>query len=457
MTGPRSLTGRVTLAAVAAVGGALLVAGIAVILVSSGADRRALDHELRRLAGRAEGPAGRIAPPPAFRGGYPGEEQDDDRGPLGPGDERFTRIVFPSGLVRAGGADVPEDFPLPGQLDEPVTVDSGGESWRTIVRELPDGARLQVAARLAPLEDRESRLRLVVLATLAGALLATALVTRALARLALAPLQRLRRTADEVGTTADLSRRVPAGEGPEEVDALATDMNAMLARLQQASDGRETALTAARRFAADAGHELRTPLTSLEANLATGATDAARRDASRLTALVEQLQALARGEAGPPASLEELDLGELADQVVISARTRHPRCSLRLEAPDAGPLVRGEAESLRMLLDNLVENAAVHGRPGGEIVVTAAARDGGGAELLVDDDGPGVPESERARVLERFARGEGAAGPGTGLGLSIAAAQAARHGGELRLEDGPLGGLRVRVRLPPPGSRHATR
>jgi signal transduction histidine kinase len=420
VSGPRSLTGRVTLAAVAAVGAALLVAGVAVILVSSGADRRAFDRELRQQVGRAFGPAGRIGPP-AF--GRPPEE--DDRGPLGPGDERFTRVVFASGLVRAGG-----------------------ESWRTIVQVLPAGARLQAAARLAPLEDRERRLRLVVLATLAGALLATALVTRALARLALAPLQRLRGTADEVGKTADLSRRVPAGGGPEEIDALAADMNAMLARLQQASDGREAALTAARRFAADAGHELRTPLTSLEANLATGATDAARRDASRLTALVGQLQALARGEAGPPASLEEVDLGELADQVVVAARARHPQCALRLEAPPTGPLVRGEGESLRMLLDNLVENAAVHGRSGGEIVVTAAAPEGGEAELLVDDDGPGIPQAERVRVLERFARGEGATGPGTGLGLSIATAQAARHGGSLELSDSPLGGLRVRVRLP---------
>jgi signal transduction histidine kinase len=113
-----------------------------------------------------------------------------------------------------------------------------------------------------------------------------------------------------------------------------------------------------------------------------------------------------------------------------------------------GPLVRGEAESLRMLLDNLVENAALHGRAGGTVVVTAMAPASGEAQLLVDDDGPGIPAAERERVLGRFARGDGATGPGTGLGLSIAAAQAARHGGSLALEDGPLHGLRVRVTLP---------
>ncbi len=133
---------------------------------------------------------------------------------------------------------------------------------------------------------------------------------------------------------------------------------------------------------------------------------------------------------------------------MLGARGRYPELLLRLEAPEQGPVVRGEAESLRMLLDNLVQNAALHGRPAGEVVVTAASLPGGGAELLVDDDGPGIARADRARVLERFARGADAHGPGTGLGLSIASAQAVRHGGALTLEDGPLGGLRVRVQLP---------
>ena len=118
-----------------------------------------------------------------------------------------------------------------------------------------------------------------MLAVLGAALIVTALVTRSLARLALAPLERLRSTAGEVAATADLDKRVPLGDGPEEVDALAGDLNAMLARLGDAAEGQRAALDSARRFAADAGHELRTPLTSLEANLAAGAVGAARGDA----------------------------------------------------------------------------------------------------------------------------------------------------------------------------------
>ncbi|MCX6371349.1 MAG: HAMP domain-containing protein, partial [Solirubrobacterales bacterium] len=117
------------------------------------------------------------------------------------------------------------------------------------------------------IQDSAKRLRIVVIAALLGALLATALITRSLAKLALGPLRRLATTADQVAATADLSVRVPVGEGPEEIDELAGDINAMLSRLQRSAGEREAALASARRFAADAGHELRNPLTSLRANL----------------------------------------------------------------------------------------------------------------------------------------------------------------------------------------------
>lgn len=479
---PRSLSGRVTLAAVAAVGGALATAGVGVVLAAGQADRSALDRELthltarldrpevRRLGpGHADGggsagghdegagdPAERLVagpdgqpvasgrPPLAGRGGPNGRAGGPP--PLDPGSDRFARVVFAAGTSVSQGTDVPSGFPLPDPGDTPRSVEAGGEDWRTITRRLPGGATLQVAARLEPLQDDARRLQLVVLAALGAALLVTALLTRTLTRIALAPLQRLRATAGDVAGTADLTKRVPVGDGPEEIDALAGDLNEMLARLGVAAGGQQRALESARRFAADAGHELRTPLTSLEANLATGAVDPARGDARRLTALVEQLQALARGEAGPPARPEQVDLSELADAAIVDLRRRHPAVAATLGAPEGGPVVSGEPESLRMLLDNLLENAARHGRPAGTITVTLSA-DGPVTELLVDDDGPGIPEAERARVLTRFARGSGARGEGTGLGLAIAAAQAARHGGELTLERSPQGGLRARVRI----------
>jgi signal transduction histidine kinase len=469
LKGPKSLTGRVTLAATAAVTGALAVAGIAVVIATGQSDRRDVDRQLRgfseqvvRRAGPVYGavpgpPGGPGDGPPGERGSGPrGERRGPDgpgsdrdrRGPLEPGTDSFARVLLAGGQAVSGGANVPAGFPVTpvGRIE---TVSAGGQEWRTLVRPLGPDSRVQVAVGLNSVQERASRLLILVLAAIIGALVATALVTRYLARLALAPLQRLRLAADEVAATADLSVRVPDGAGPEEVDDLAEDLNSMLSRLELSADEREQALESARRFAADAGHELRTPLTSLKANLATGATAAATADADRLASLVDQLQQLARGEAGPPRSIEPVDLGEVADASVVAAGRRHPKVSWKLEAPESGPLVAAETESLRMMIENLLENAALHGRPDGNVTVTVYGA-GEGARLTVDDDGAGIPEAERDRMLERFTRGDGARHPGTGLGLAIAAAQATRCGGSLELGESPAGGLRVKVGLPGP-------
>jgi signal transduction histidine kinase len=103
-----------------------------------------------------------------------------------------------------------------------------------------------------------------------------------------------------------------------------------------------------------------------------------------------------------------------------------------------------------MLLDNLIENAARHG---GRRVRVHVRDDAGFVFLLVDDDGPEIPEDERDRVFERFARGSGARnGTGSGLGLAIAAQQAELHGSRLKLGGSPLGGARFELRLSAPSS-----
>jgi len=109
--------------------------------------------------------------------------------------------------------------------------------------------------------------------------------------------------------------------------------------------------------------------------------------------------------------------------------------------------VHGWGDGLRRIVDNLLDNAALHGRPGG-LVQVSVGRENGHALLAVDDDGPGVPAAARPRLLEPFARGEATTSPGTGLGLAIVAQQVALHDGALDLQDSPLGGLGVRVRLP---------
>ncbi len=471
---PRTLTGRVAVAASVAVCLALIAAAVPILFASERADRRALDRDLRDSAlrlretaaaslgvgsrpglGTSELPESLRAPAVLLPGSRPTELSG---AALDPGEGRFARALRADGYGFLTGGEVPTGFPDDGRRGL-RTVEAAGERWRVETIALGDRARLEVAAPLRPIERRAARLRQLVGGTLLAALAAAGLLARWLARVALRPLADLRGTAAYVRDTGDLGARVSRDGAPEEVAALAGDLDAMLTRLERAGGEREAALHAARRFAADAGHELRAPLTSLRANLSlaadgravdgdrTSAVHAAAEDSDRMGRLVDGLQALARGEAGLAAS-HAVDLGELADQAVAAARTRHPHLEIELRVPEAGPCVDGDRDGLRRILDNLLENAAGHGRPEGRVVVQADAADGGAAVLTVDDDGPGIPAGERDRVLERFTRGSTPRAAGTGLGLAIVAAEAARHGGSIALEDAALGGLRVRIDLP---------
>jgi len=159
------------------------------------------------------------------------------------------------------------------------------------------------------------------------------------------------------------------------------------------------------------------------------------RDVARLAALLDALQALARGDAGAVAH-EPVDVGDVADAALADARRRHPHVDFAFG--DAQELtVTGDATGLRAIFDNLLENAARHGAHTVRIEL-------GAHHLAVDDDGPGIPEDQRERVFERFVRG---GAQGSGLGLAIVAQQAQLHGGETRIEASSLGGARVLVTM----------
>jgi two-component system sensor histidine kinase PrrB len=280
---------------------------------------------------------------------------------------------------------------------------------------------------MRPTRARIRRARRIVLLAVGGGIAGVGGLAWWLAGLALASVTELRAGAARVSGTRDLRERLPVvGNGPEEVRALAGSLNEMLARLESSSDRTEAALRAARTFTADAGHELRTPLTALRANVDTLARnpdlpddERARllvdieADQRRMAALLDGLQALARGDAGVPGTRAPVDLGDLAAHAVAAARRRHPEVRFELEA-SAGT-VDGVPDGLRMLLDNLIENAARHGRRDGTVRVAVD-----GTTIVVDDDGPG---------------------------LAIVAQQAALHGGRARAEEGPLGGARIVVEL----------
>ncbi|MGE5105273.1 MAG: ATP-binding protein, partial [Betaproteobacteria bacterium] len=237
----------------------------------------------------------------------------------------------------------------------------------------------------------------------------------------------------------DAMAPLPARGLPEELKPLGTSLNGLLARLSEA-------LTAQRRFTADAAHELRTPLAALklQLDLARRATQPAELAAAlddleagvaRTSHVVEQLMTLARVE--PEAMAQKraaCDLVALAKDAIVARAALAADKAIDLGLARATPaLVQGDPASLAILLSNLVDNALRYTPRGGRIDV-AVDRDAGGATLSVADTGPGIPVAERERVFDRFYRGEVNEESGSGLGLSIVKRIADAHGATIALE-----------------------
>jgi len=253
--------------------------------------------------------------------------------------------------------------------------------------------------------------------------------------------------------SADALEPLPESSLPQEVQPLIAALNDLLARL-----GRSLGLQ--RSFIADAAHELRTPLTavSLQLQVAERASTEAERAAAfsklkggieRATRLVEQLLTLARSE---PAAVEQpftmVSLTEVARQVVAERASIAEARRLDLGLSGNTPLqILGDAEALRVMLGNLVDNAINYTPPGGTVDVEPAV-DRGQACLIVTDTGPGIPAEERERVFDRFYRRAAAGESGSGLGLAIVRKIAQQHGARIELGAGGGGrGLKVTVRF----------
>jgi signal transduction histidine kinase len=333
-------------------------------------------------------------------------------------------------------------------------VDADNRRWR-VYSMAARGRIIQVAQ---PLELRRDLAAAAALRSLRPLLIFAplmALLIWLLVERALRPVQRL---ALEVKRRDAASLEpLPEQDLPSEVEPVAHAINALLGRLKLAFDSQ-------RAFVADAAHELRSPLTalSLQLQLLSRAGDAAGREAAaaqlrqgveRASRLIEQLLTAARTAPGEaPAPLAPLDLAEAARLALADAwpQAEARRIDIALDAP-APVMISADADSLRILMRNLLDNAIRYTPQGGQVAVSVGGR-GEEALLTVDDSGPGIPAEERDRAFQRFHRGQAQAGDstGSGLGLAIVANIAARHGALVALDDAPLGGLRVEVRFPLP-------
>jgi two-component system, OmpR family, sensor kinase len=319
-------------------------------------------------------------------------------------------------------------------------------------------------------------LLVIELAVTAGALVLSLLGGWWLVRLGLRPLEDVETTAESIAA-GNLDQRVPGADQPTEVGRLARSLNVMLERIQAAFAARvasEERLKESqqhlRQFVADASHELRTPIAAVSAYAELFERGAAQRsedlprvvtgirsETARMDRLVNDLLTLARLDEGLPMQHAPVELVSLASEAVRTAGAVGPEWPVRFSA--TRPVeVSGDKDRLRQVIDNLLANVRAHTPSGTPASVTVDADDAM-AEIVVADEGPGMPAEDARRVFERFYRSDPArarTSGGSGLGLSIVAAIVAAHAGTVSATSGPGQGMKVTVRLPLAGDPAAS-
>jgi two-component system, OmpR family, sensor kinase len=429
----RSLRGRVAMAtAVVAALVGLVAAGVAALLVGR-LEVAAQDQRLTDSASLMEREL-------ETTGGDPRPHVEAEAIEIAPVGLHIA--LFENGVRTAGTRDVP----LP---QEPgcSSRESGGARWRLCIAGTP--ARLIVVSTR---REGESFWPLV-LGVGAAALLAavvSALVSRALAGWALAPLTALGERIEKIADVSPADADLGASSGTAEVEALRETIRGLVGRLGKA-------IERSRGFAASAAHELRTPLATMMVELELAAEESpalsdslvrVRRTVGRLSVLVERLLMSATGTAN--ALVTETIAMEDVVREVVGARSEADRA--RVESVfDASGMVRGDEALLRIVVDNLVDNALKFSPSG--MVRVVVGEEGGRVSLTVRDEGPGIDPSEADHLLLAFTRGTRAGDAvveGHGLGLSIVAHAVRLHGGDVRFVTRDAGqvGAELRVTLP---------
>jgi two-component system sensor histidine kinase TctE len=382
-------------------------------------------------------------------------------------DRVYYRIAGSGGELLTGYADLPlpPDGRLP-EADDPIFYDAEylGEAVRIGALAHPiAGASAGASFAVQVAQTRGQRDLLVrELATATAVRLIVLVVLIAIAtwlgvRFGLEPLAHLQRV---VRDRSPQDLRPLDVDVPREVRDLVTAIDGLMARL-----GRT--LASMEQFISDAAHQLRTPLAALhtQVELALRESDpAALRQALqalqastwRTSRLAVQLLNLARSTGDVPGGGDQLiELNALAAEVTRDIAPTALARDIDIGFEDDGRRceVTGDLVLIQELVRNLVDNAVRYCPVGARVTVRISADvDAGRVRLEVEDDGPGIPPGERARVLERFYRGSGAEQQGSGLGLAIVREVAQRHGGSVVLDESDAGGLKVTVTLPAAGA-----
>ncbi|MEV4497485.1 ATP-binding protein [Micromonospora arborensis] len=377
-----------------------------------------------------------------------------------------VQVVDEQGRIRAASIDADRLVPMvrPERLDRDrrqrleVPAERVGLAGPVRVVAVPAGTAADpltvlVARSLADVRHSTHVVRTILLVAFPLLVAVLAAVAWRVVGATLRPVEALRRGAEEITGRAGPGQ-LPVPASGDEIHRLAVTLNGMLDRL-------ESGRVRQRAFVSDAAHELRSPLTNIRTELEVAQRLADRTDwtvvtanlladTDRLSRLVDDLLLLARLDEAPPArGTGPVELGALLAEVAA----RYPSPPVRVAVPP-GPLwTTGNADELRRVLANLVDNAVRHAY--GSVVLTAEAapRTVGPYHLVtVTDDGPGIPAADRDRVFDRFTRlddGRARDDGGAGLGLAIVRELVRRAGGSITLTDAEeQHGLRVCLLLP---------
>ncbi len=464
-----SVRSRTTGAAVAVLAIVLLVGAVAVVLslravltegVASSAEQR-----LAEVASGIETDG--LPTPPADTGSDPGSDSDSDSGAdddlrdrlEDAADDDVLLVVDAGGSVLTSLGEEEEARELArriadegSDLDDRVTLDD--EAYVLVSEDVEvagsgtDDVTVLLARPLESVSESVTTLTLLFTASLPVALGLIGLTTWLVVGRALRPVERIRAEAASIDG-ARLDRRVPEPDSGDEISRLARTMNLMLDRL-------ESSARRQRQLVSDTSHELRSPIATIRqtAEISEAHPDAlppgelgsiALAESIRMQGIVDDLLLLAKAdEHDLGLTSREVDLDDLVLAEIRRLRSLPVQVETRIEAARTN----GDGRALARVLRNLVDNAVRHADT---VLRLELVPEENRAVLAVEDDGPGIPASDRQRVFERFvrlddarARDEG----GSGLGLAIVQEIVAAHGGSVRVVDGMLGGARIEVRLP---------
>lgn len=366
-------------------------------------------------------------------------------------------------VANAGGSAIADD-PRIGSVAASVPDRSRLSSSRVAGRELEVLAAPILAGRhpsglflaavdttpLKPAGDTAARLAVLVgaVALVAGVASAYLVLRRLLRRIG-----GIADTADRIGQDRIDARLGDQGTN-DEVGHLAHSFDSMLDRI-------EGAVQAQHELLSDVSHQLRTPLTVARGHLEllgrTGGAnaevsqtvDTAIAELDRMAVLVDRLLTLGRAREPVRSDVQDVDLRAFLGDLFRAGSVLADRQWELGGVPDV--VIRFDESEVRGAILNLMDNAVHATRPGDTVRLSAGMSDGE-LILVVEDSGPGIPEEERSRVLDRFARRPGIGGDGSGLGLAIVSAVCEAHGGTVAIDDSPLGGAAVSMRLHPQGS-----